>query len=134
MEKVESLISQSHHSASMHHVQASIFDIHYNPSGLNQQEPTKEEYREMTEEARLRCLKALKVSFWRQYEQGVLTELAVQILRNAASSAEDKPLRILNAKDLNKYWVLHGVFPWLQIRLTRKFGNAEETIPKPKNA
>ncbi|CAG7640037.1 unnamed protein product [Allacma fusca] len=96
-------------------------------------EPTKEEYREMTEEARLRCLKALKVSFWRQYEQGVLTELAVQILRNAASGAEDKPLRIIHARDLNKYWVLHGVFPWLQIRLTRKFGKEEVLPPKPKD-
>ena len=96
-------------------------------------EPSKEEYREMTEEARLRCLKALKVSFWRQYEQGVLTDLAVQILRNAASAAEDKPLCIIHSRDLNKYWVLHGWFPWLQIQLTKRFGKEEALPEKPSD-
>lgn len=48
----------------------------------------------MTEEARLRVLKALKVSFWRQFEQGVLIESAVQILVNVTAAAEDKPLRL----------------------------------------
>ena len=109
---------------------------HHSASAFNLEkgkETTKDEYKEITEEARLRCLKALKVSFWRQYEQGVLTDLAVQILRNAASVAEDKPLCIIRARDLNKYWVLHGLFPWLQIQLTKKFAKEEVLPDKPRN-
>lgn len=80
-------------------------------------EPTLEEYREMTEEARLRLLKAMKVSCWRQYEQGVLTEEAVQILVDYIENCEDKHFKTFHADDLKKNWAVRGVVAWMRNKL-----------------
>ena len=97
-------------------------------------EPTTAEYMEMTEEARLRILKALKVSFWRQFEQGVLIELAVLQLVAIASATEDKPLRLVHAHDLRKYWTIRGCLPWMKTKFIKTFGLEEEMLPpKPNN-
>ncbi len=47
------------------------------------------ELAELTEEVRLRMLKAEKTSYWRQYEQGMLGRQAVLILNNLADIAVD---------------------------------------------
>ncbi|CAG7822907.1 unnamed protein product [Allacma fusca] len=102
---------------------------------LVKNEPTNLEFMEMTEEARLRVLKALKVSVWRQFEQGVLVELAVLNLVNIASATEDKPLRLVHASDLRKYWRINGCLPWIKKRITKHLGFQDEVLPPmPKNS
>ncbi|CAG7734239.1 unnamed protein product [Allacma fusca] len=95
-----------------------------------QNEPTTQEFMDMTEEARLRIIKALKVSCWRQFEQGVLVELAVLQLVNLASAAEDKPFRLVQAHDLRKFWHIHGCLPWLKTKFVKTFGLDDEVLPK----
>ncbi len=51
--------------------------------------PHPKELAELTEEVRLRMLKAEKTSYWRQYEQGMLGRQAVLILNNLADIAVD---------------------------------------------
>lgn len=79
--------------------------------------PSLEEYRTMTEEARLRLLKAMKVSCWRQYEQGVLTEEAVQILVDYIENCEDKHFKTFHAADLKRHWAVHGCVAWMRNKL-----------------
>jgi len=98
-------------------------------------EPTADEYREMTEECRLRLLKAMKVSCWRQFEQGVLTEEAVQVLIEFLDTVEDNPFQMFHAVDLKKFWIVKGGLAWLRDKLmphTLALAVPEEAIPEPK--
>ncbi|CAG7734240.1 unnamed protein product [Allacma fusca] len=96
--------------------------------------PTTQEYMVMTEEARVRILKALKVSFWRQFEHGVLVEMAVLQLVNIASEAEDKPFRLVEAHDLRKFWHIEGCLPWVKNTFAKAFGLESEIFPRrPRN-
>jgi sodium/hydrogen exchanger 10/11 len=80
-------------------------------------EPNMDEYRELTEEARLRLLKAMKVSCWRQFEQGVITEEAVQILVDYLENCEDKRFQMFHAEDMKKYWTVRGVIAWVRDKM-----------------
>jgi hypothetical protein len=59
----------------------------------------------------------MKVSCWRQYEQGVLTEEAVQILVDYIENCEDKQFKTFHAADLKKYWAVHGCVAWMRNKL-----------------
>lgn len=120
--------------------------------------PTNEELRNMTDEARLRVIKAMKVctktktariknieffddafhqkifqiSYWAHFERGVLTEVAVQILASVADSCADKELYMVHCRDLKKYWQIRGVFPWLRSQLVMHLGEGNVVdIPPP---
>ncbi|ODM88203.1 Sodium/hydrogen exchanger 10, partial [Orchesella cincta] len=100
-------------------------------------QPTNEELKLMTEEARLRVIKAMKISFWAHFERGVLTEEAVQILAGTAETISDRVLYMIHARDLKKYWTIRGVFPWLRECIINHGGGkeleeAEVLPPKPK--
>ena len=43
----------------------------------------------MADDGRVRLLKALKVSYWKQFEHGMLSREAVQALTNLADTAMD---------------------------------------------
>ena len=43
----------------------------------------------MTEEGRIRMIKAQKVSYWKQFEHGMLSRDAVQILMTTADTTMD---------------------------------------------
>ena len=110
-------------------------------------EATAEEIRSLTEESRMRLLKALKVgqyawlevdpitsyslfntqvSHWRQFEEGILTEYSVLILVSVVERTEDQELAMIKAEDIKKYWKLHGV-----IRLCRRIFLRKEDPNKP---
>lgn len=44
----------------------------------------------MTNDGRVRLIKALKVSYWKQFEHGMLSREAVQALINLADTAMDE--------------------------------------------
>lgn len=44
----------------------------------------------MTNDGRVRLIKALKVSYWKQFEHGMLSREAVQALINMADTAMDE--------------------------------------------
>jgi hypothetical protein len=104
-------------------------------------EPSNDEYRVMTEESRLRIIKAMKasgrqnqyiecflsnqstitlifrspyffllfqISFWSQFEQGILTEESVKILVSVADTVIDRELHMIHCADLRKYWTIQG--------------------------
>lgn len=52
-------------------------------------QPSPKEFAEMTEEGRLRMIKAQKVSYWKQFEHGMLSRDAVQTLMATADTAMD---------------------------------------------
>ena len=47
------------------------------------------EFSEMTEEGRIRMIKAQKVSYWKQFEHGMLSRDAVQTLIGTADTVMD---------------------------------------------
>ena len=53
-------------------------------------EPTAKEFAAMAEEGRIALIKAEKVSFWKQYERGMLSSDAVQVLVNMADTCVDE--------------------------------------------
>lgn len=53
-------------------------------------EPSPKEFAEMTNDGRVRLIKALKVSYWKQFEHGMLSREAVQALINLADTAMDE--------------------------------------------
>jgi len=89
-------------------------------------DPGPEEYREKVEEARLRLLKALKVSCWRQFESGTLTEEAVQALVGIFETIEDKRYTMIHSSDFQKYWQVRGVSSKIKEKLESHFAPEEE--------
>lgn len=67
-------------------------------------EPSPKEFAEMAEDGRIRMIKAQKVSYWKQFEHGMLSREAVQSLSNLADTVSDIPERIILASDLSPYW------------------------------
>ena len=55
--------------------------------------PHPKELAELAEAVRLRMIKAEKISYWRQFEQGMLGRDAVLVLINLADSVMDTPER-----------------------------------------
>lgn len=56
-------------------------------------EPSAKEFAEMAEDGRVRMIKAQKVSYWKQFEHGMLSRDAVQALNNLADTVSDMPNR-----------------------------------------
>ncbi|XP_028411372.1 sodium/hydrogen exchanger 10-like isoform X2 [Dendronephthya gigantea] len=95
-------------------------------------QPSPKEFAEMTEEGRLRMIKAQKVSYWKQFEHGMLSRDAVQALMATADTAMDTQDRCIELNDLNVHW---EVPPFLQkmkdkIESLKKIDPAEN-IPPP---
>jgi len=56
-------------------------------------EPSAKEFAEMANDGRVRLIKALKVSYWKQFEHGMLSREAVQALINLADTTMDEQER-----------------------------------------
>lgn len=75
------------------------------------------------------------MSFWKQFERGILLEVSTQILSGIADEFEDRELKMIHAEDLQKYWVVRGVFAWLRRYIFKSIDtfHNEPTLRKPDN-
>lgn len=62
-------------------------------------------------EARMRILKAKKISYARQYENGMLSKEGIRVLTQAVEVAMDTPEAIIELDGLHKYFS-HQVCFW----------------------
>ena len=56
-------------------------------------EPSAKEFKEMSNDGRIRVIKAQKISYWKQFEHGMLSREAVQVLTALADGSMDEPDR-----------------------------------------
>jgi len=71
-----------------------------------------------------------KISFWSQFERGILSEYAVQVLVGLAETMADKPRYLIHTSDLKKYWSIRGFFPWIRSRLKNSSADVIPPIPE----
>ncbi|XP_041365876.1 sodium/hydrogen exchanger 10-like isoform X2 [Gigantopelta aegis] len=83
-------------------------------------QPTKKELLEMTNEAILRILKAEKLSYWRQFEQGMLSRDALQKLDECTEVATDKPGTFIDLEEVKSSWNVSRVL--LKLKAVLKTG------------
>ncbi|ESO97538.1 hypothetical protein LOTGIDRAFT_152631 [Lottia gigantea] len=67
-------------------------------------QPTPKELRDMTNEAILRYLKAEKLSYWRQFEQGMVSQEAVRKLQGYTEVASDKSGQFVDLDEIKSSW------------------------------
>lgn len=95
-------------------------------------EPGGEEMRELTEEARLRLLKALRVSCWAQYDSGLLTDQSVRILNDRLESLEDRKYEMITPGEIANYWKVTGFFASARQKLSKfDVDDDPDDIPLP---
>ncbi|PZC74534.1 hypothetical protein B5X24_HaOG207701 [Helicoverpa armigera] len=80
-------------------------------------EPTKKEFAEMTREANQRVLKAMKISFWRQYEHGKISKDGVRVLVQAVEVAADSDVGRVSLEQLGTLWKPKSHAIWLRRKL-----------------
>lgn len=71
---------------------------------------TRKELRDMTNEAILRMLKAERMSYWRQFEQGMLSREAVRKLQECTDIAADKKGKSLDVEEIKKSWEVPAIY------------------------
>ncbi|XP_076472058.1 sperm-specific sodium:proton exchanger-like [Babylonia areolata] len=67
-------------------------------------QPTTKEMQDMRNEAILRLLKAQKLSYWRQFEHGMLSVMAVRTLQELCEAAADVNGQYLNVGGIKGTW------------------------------
>ncbi|XP_022089278.1 sodium/hydrogen exchanger 10-like [Acanthaster planci] len=98
-------------------------------------EPSPLEYAEMMDEARLRMLKAEQVSYWKQFEHGMLSREAVRVLVGYTETAADEEGGFISVSDLKKNWEIKGIYPYLKRKLEEIVrGKKTEEIPEARFA
>ncbi|XP_049880315.1 sodium/hydrogen exchanger 10-like [Pectinophora gossypiella] len=80
-------------------------------------EPTKKEFAEMMREANQRVLKAMKISYWRQYEHGKISKDGVRMLVQAVEVATDSDDGRINLELLGTLWKPKAHAVWLRRKL-----------------
>ncbi|KAI8489565.1 Sodium/hydrogen exchanger 10 [Branchiostoma belcheri] len=97
-------------------------------------EPSPREYQDMAEEARLRTLKAQKVSYWKQFEHGMLNREAVRVLVQATESAADSMGEFVDIEEIKKHWKIKGLLPKLRNKLEELVTDKQkDQLPKPEH-
>ncbi|XP_052742004.1 sodium/hydrogen exchanger 10-like [Bicyclus anynana] len=91
-------------------------------------EPTKKEFAEMMREANQRVLKAMKISYWRQYEHGKISKDGVRTLVQAVEVATDAEDGRINLDQLGNLWKPKAYAVWLRRKLV------DMMMPDPANA
>ncbi|CAG9571000.1 unnamed protein product [Danaus chrysippus] len=91
-------------------------------------EPTKKEFTEMMREANQRVLKAMKISYWRQYEHGKISKDGVRTLVQAVEVAADAEDGRINLDQLGNLWKPKAHAIWLRKKLV------DMMMPEPANA
>jgi len=96
--------------------------------------PSPKEFAEMAEDGRITVLKAQKISFWRQFERGVLSSDAVNVLVNLADTCLDVKDRLIKLTDLSFHWKVPRYWEKTRNRLEKfKQVRASESVPPPRN-
>ncbi|XP_062603630.1 sodium/hydrogen exchanger 10-like [Saccostrea cucullata] len=93
---------------------------------------TRKELREMTNEAVLRMLKAEKMSYWRQFEQGMLSREAVRKLHDCTDVAADKQGKFIDVDEIKKSWDVPKFYENLKSYVIKLIGGVD--IPSPKSS
>ncbi|CAH2057112.1 unnamed protein product, partial [Iphiclides podalirius] len=96
-------------------------------------EPTKKEYAEMLREANQRVLKAMKISYWRQYEHGKLSKDGVRTLVQAVEVAADSDDGRVNLEMLGTLWKPKAHAVWLRRKLVKMMTPEAATVQMPHN-
>ncbi|KAI5638339.1 sodium/hydrogen exchanger family domain-containing protein [Phthorimaea operculella] len=97
-------------------------------------EPTKKEFAEMMREANQRVLKALKISYWRQYEHGKISKDGVRLLVQAVEVAADSDEGKVNLDMLGTLWRPKKHAIWLRRRLIKMMTSDTSQTLMPQNA
>nr|CAB3266352.1 sodium/hydrogen exchanger 10-like [Phallusia mammillata] len=88
-------------------------------------------YKDLFEEARLRMIKALKMSYGKQYSNGMLTDQEARVLISAADTAADKPGAFVNVETISKNWKVTGFLPYAKAKLEDWMYSKKNTDLKP---
>ncbi|KAK6191717.1 hypothetical protein SNE40_003328 [Patella caerulea] len=89
-------------------------------------QPTQKELGDMTDEAILRLLKAEKLSYWRQFEQGMLSRESVRTLQGFTEVASDKKGAFIDPNDVKSSWKI----PKALLRLRKLVKNIIHKTPQ----
>ncbi|KAK6191718.1 hypothetical protein SNE40_003329 [Patella caerulea] len=84
---------------------------------------TQKELADTTNEAILRLLKAEKLSYWRQFEQGMLSQESVRILQGFTEVASDKKGSFVNIKEIKSTWEISTVLKKLTASVKKIIDN-----------
>ncbi|XP_062306835.1 sodium/hydrogen exchanger 10-like isoform X2 [Osmerus eperlanus] len=95
--------------------------------------PAPRETEDMMEEARIRILKAQKMSYWKQYSSGMLNRQAARTLINTVENVTDQKGKFMGVQDIQKYWELKGVFVTLKMRLEDWLYNKVDKLKPPRH-
>lgn len=94
-------------------------------------EPSAKELEEMSKEANLRMLAAQKVSYWRQFDHGLLGQDTVLTLIGAADVAADKGGH-LSVEDLRYHWQVNAIYTCLIRLLRHRIKPRNQTLSEKK--
>ncbi|KAJ2941246.1 hypothetical protein O0L34_g3441 [Tuta absoluta] len=97
-------------------------------------EPTKKELAEMMREANQRVLKALKISYWRQYEHGKISKDGVRLLVQAVEVAADSDEGKVNLDMLGSLWRPKKHAIWLRRKLVKMMVPDTTQTQMPQNS
>ncbi|XP_074660935.1 sperm-specific sodium:proton exchanger-like [Tubulanus polymorphus] len=96
-------------------------------------DPSPKEWQEMEEEARIRLLKAQRTSYWKQFEQGMLSREAVRRLIEMTEEAVDKDKGYMDVTEMKRSWEVRGIYAYLRSRLeTWIKSSSYSQIPPPE--
>ncbi|XP_069481503.1 sperm-specific sodium:proton exchanger-like [Ambystoma mexicanum] len=98
-------------------------------------DPKPEEIADMTDEARLRMLKAQVISYWKQYNSGMLNRETTRILVGATETYIDRKGKFMNINEVKKCWEDKGIFVYLRRKVENWVYSSvkEETVKPPQN-
>ncbi|KAL4706164.1 hypothetical protein ACJJTC_013629, partial [Scirpophaga incertulas] len=96
-------------------------------------EPTKKEFAEMMREANQRVLKAMKISYWRQYEHGKISKNGVRALVQAVEVAADSENGRVNLDQLGTLWRPKTYAVWLRHKLVKAMTPQAANAQVPRN-
>ncbi|KAH3877178.1 hypothetical protein DPMN_001037, partial [Dreissena polymorpha] len=88
------------------------------------------ELRDMTNEAILRMLKAEKMSYWRQFEQGMLSREATRKLQECTEIASDTKGKFIDIEDIKNSWQMPSILPKLKRLVKRSIFKTQVNLDK----
>ncbi|XP_077965661.1 sperm-specific sodium:proton exchanger-like isoform X2 [Styela clava] len=107
-------------------------DGEVSPDEVKMSKSEDQTFKDLFEEARLRLIKALKMSYWKQYSNGMLTDQEARVLVSAADTAADKPGEFVNVDTIRKCWQVKGFLPWFKSKLEdMQYGKKIDTMQPP---
>ncbi|RZC32845.1 Na H Exchanger, cNMP binding, and/or Ion trans domain containing protein [Asbolus verrucosus] len=96
-------------------------------------EPNPKEMREMMKEAKMRILKTKKMSYSRQFENGMLSKEGVRILTQSVEAAMDTEAAVMELEGLHKKFNQEGCCSrFLRNRVQNLSENKKQTVRPPR--